>query len=261
MIIDHRAVRPRWMFAMLLAVIGAAGASVPSYGIERVWTNRFPLPPGGRVSIENVHGALLVEGWDRAEVEATVAISSRGSSDRLDDVQVAVEKHGGSLAFHTIYPADLDTPIRVDYRLHVPREVRLDEISTLEGGIIVRGVEGVVKARSLHGGIAEVDVSGAVVARTLTGDISVSLRALPDSRSPVKIETINGNVNLLLPTEPNADLELSTVAGRILGNYAFQASSLPGDSTRRVRLGEGGVHIGLRTVRGNIRVGERSEDL
>jgi hypothetical protein len=49
------------------------------------------------------------------------------------------------------------------------------------------------------------------------------------------------------------------VAGTIEGNYAFQISSTPGDNTRRTRLGEGGVTISLRTVRGSVRVAERND--
>jgi hypothetical protein len=70
---------------------------------------------------------------------------------------------------------------------------------------------------------------------------------------------VNGNLVLLLPPRSNADLELSTVAGTIEGNYAFQISSIPGDSTRRTRVGLGGVTVSLRTVRGSIRVAERDD--
>jgi DUF4097 and DUF4098 domain-containing protein YvlB len=208
-----------------------------------------------------VHGSILVEGWDRAEVEAVVTMHSQGPSDRLDGVEVAVEVRAGSVAFHTLYPGGLDEPVCVDYRLHVPRQVRLEQLGTLEGDIVVRDVEGAVKARSLHGSIEEVNVEGSVVARTLTGSILVSLRRLPDRQLPVRLEALNGDIDLLMPAQANADLELSTVAGRILGNYAFEASSVPGDSTRRTRLGEGGVRVELRTVRGNIRIGKSDEDL
>ena len=51
---------------------------------------------------------------------------------------------------------------------------------------------------------------------------------------------------------------LTTTATR---EDAFQVSSVPGDSTRRTRLGEGGVPVEIRTVRGNIRVGQRDADL
>jgi len=194
-------------------------------------------------------------------VEATVAMQSRSSTDRLDDVQVAAEASNGAVAFHTLYPAGLDTPVRVDYRLRVPRQVRLDDLSTLEGDIVVRDVEGSLQARNLHGDIEGIDVSGLIVAHALTGNILISLRALPDTGMPVQLGTINGNVDLLMPAQANANLELSTVAGNIVGDYPFQVSSIPGDSTRRAQVGAGGVKVELRTVRGNIRVGQREGDL
>jgi len=251
-----------WNFALLLTLcLGLGGWLRPAFGAERVWEKRFELPPGGHVSVVNVHGSVLVEGWDRAEVEATVAMRSQAPTDQLDDVQVAVEARSGGVAFHTLYPSGLDTPVRVDYRLRVPRQVRLDELSTLEGDIVVHDVEGSLEAHNLHGDIEGLNVSGSVVAHALTGNILISLRALPDRRLPFTLATINGNVDLIMPAQTNADLELSTVAGNIVGDYPFQVSSVPGDSTRHAQVGTGGVKVEMRTVRGNIRVGQRDEDL
>jgi len=202
-----------------------------------------------------------VEGWDRAEVEITAAKISSGRGDHLDDVRVLTELGPGSLKFRTVYPAHPDEPVRVNYRLHVPRQVRLPSLRTLEGNITVRHVEGSVDARTLSVDIVQTDVTGRVVARALTGSILVSLRALPSGTAPLLLDTVNGNIVLLLPPRSNADLELSTVAGTIEGNYAFQISSVPGDSIRRTRVGLGGVTISLRTVRGSIHVAERDDAL
>ena len=243
------------VLTMLLGTLGT------SYATERAWEREFPLPPAGRVSVENVHGAIWIEVWDQSKVEATVLMRSSGKTDRLDDVQVAVEARSGSLAFHTLYPGDLDVPVQVDYHLRVPRQAHLEQLSTLEGGIAVHDVEGPVSARSLHGDIEGVDLAGAVEARALTGNIRVSWRSLPCPTDRVKLETVSGDVILQLPPRADADLELATVAGHILGRYAFQASAVPGDATRRVHLGDGGVRIRLRTVRGDIQVAERPEEL
>jgi len=249
-------------FILLVTLALALGASVrPAYGTERVWEKRFAVPPGGHVSVVNVHGSVLVEGWDRAEVEATVAMRSAAPTDQIDDVQVAVEARNGGVAFHTLYPSGLDTPVSVDYRLRVPRQVRLDELSTLEGDIVVHDVQGAMEAHNLHGDIEGINVAGSVVAHALTGNIFVSLRALPDRRLPLRLATINGNVDLIMPAQADANLEVSTVAGNIVGDYPFQVSSVPGDSTRHAQIGAGGVKVELRTVRGNIRVGQRDEDL
>jgi hypothetical protein len=211
------------------------------------------------VAVENVQGEVSVEGWDRAEVEITAAKIGSGQGDHLDDVRVVTELGDRSLKFRTVYPPHLEEPVRVNYRLRVPRQVRLSSLRTLEGNIAVHNVEGSVDARTLSGNIAQMNVTGQVVARALTGSILVSLRALPLGTAPLLLDTVNGNIVLLLPPRPNADLELSTVAGTIEGNYAFQISSVPGDSTRRTRVGLGGVIISLRTVRGSIRVAERDD--
>jgi DUF4097 and DUF4098 domain-containing protein YvlB len=213
------------------------------------------------VAVENVQGEISVEGWDRAEVEVTAAKISSSQSDHLDDVRVVTELGAGSLKFKTVYPPHLDEPVRVNYRLRVPRQVRLPSLRTLDGNISVRHVEGSVDARTLSGDIAQTDVTGRVVARALTGSILVSLRALPAGTAPLLLDTVNGNVVLLLPPHSNADLELSTVAGNIEGDYVFQVSAVPGDSIRRTRVGLGGVTISLRTVRGTIRVAERDDVL
>ena len=230
-----------------------------SQELERAWYGRYPLPPGGSVAVENVQGEVSVEGWDRAEVEITAAKIGSGQGDHLDDVRVVTELGVRSLKFRTVYPPHLEEPVRVNYRLRVPRQVRLSSLRTLEGNIAVHDVEGSVDARTLSGNIAQMNVTGRVVARALTGSILVSLRALPLGTAPLLLDTVNGNVVLLLPPRSNADLELSTVAGTIEGNYAFQISSIPGDSTRRTRVGLGGVTVSLRTVRGSIRVAERDD--
>ena len=48
-------------------------------------------------------------------------------------------------------------------------------------------------------------------------------------------------------------------AGRIKGNLPRAVSVTPGDGVLRTRLGRGGTHVQLRTIRGNIRVVEKEE--
>jgi DUF4097 and DUF4098 domain-containing protein YvlB len=186
---------------------------------------------------------------------------SQAPTDQLDDVQVAVEARDGGISFHTLYPPGLDTPIRVDYRLRVPRQVRLDDLSTLDGNIVVRDVDGAMEAHNLHGDIEGINLAGPVMAHALTGNIQLSLRAMPDPRQPLQLGTINGNVDLVMPAAANADLELYTVSGTIVGAYPFQVSDTPGDSTRHAQVGAGGVRVEVRTVRGNIHVGQSDGDL
>jgi hypothetical protein len=243
-----------WAAIIMLAAL-PAGASQ-----QQSWSSRFPLQPGGAVRVENVQGDVTVEAWDRAEVEVSVLKTAPGPGGHPEDVAIAVERSEGTLTLRTLYPKQSEEPVRVDYSLRVPRQVRLDGVQTVEGNITVRGVEGSVDARTLNGNIEQTNITGSVVARAVNGSIVVSLRALPEPTDTVHLETISGDVFLALPPEVNADLKMATVAGRVDSGYAYSVSEIPGDHTRRTRLGRGGAQVSLRTVRGDIRVVE-SEDL
>ncbi len=227
---------------------------------QQVWSARYPLPPAGVVAVQNVQGDIDVEAWDRAEVEIVVVKTALGLDANPDDVRIEVESRGRALTLRTLYAGQAEEPVRVDYRLRVPRQVRLERLRTIEGSIGVRGVEGSVDASTLNGNIEQRNISGSVVARALNGNITVSLRALPERAAPVQLDTVTGHIFLALPARANADLELTTVAGRIDSKYVFAVSEVPGDSLWRTRLGRGGVQVRLRTVRGDIRITE-SEDL
>jgi hypothetical protein len=239
--------------ACLLAALPVAGQE------QQVWSARYPLPPAGVVAVENVQGDIDVEAWDRAQVEVVAVKTSLGPGADPDDVRIEVESHGRALAFRTVYAGQAGGPVRVDYRLRVPRQVRLERLRTIEGSIAVREVEGSVDAGTLNGNIEQRDIAGSVVARALSGNITVSLRALPERAATVQLDTVNGHIFLTLPARANADLQLSTVAGRIDSQYVFAVSEVPGDSSFHTRLGRGGVQVRLRTVRGNIRVTESEE--
>jgi hypothetical protein len=240
-------------------IIGGAPISgIPS---GRVTVARYPLEPAGSVTIDNIQGDISVEAWDRAEAEVAVVKQALGATANPDDVHIDVAADGRKLALRTLYPKQSEEPVRVSYRLRVPRQVRLERLRTVVGSVRVRDIEGAVDARTLNGGIEGVNLTGSVVARAINGSIAVSLRALPEGAPPVRMETVNGHLYLGLPAEANADLQLTTVAGRIEGNYSFKVSEAPGDASWRTTLGHGGTPIRLRTVRGNIQVAESEETL
>jgi hypothetical protein len=227
----------------------------------QVATATYPLPAGGRLSIKNVKGSIEVQGWDRNQVEVTVVKTAPAACACLDQVRVLAAPQTGGWSFVTVYTGSVKVPLRVDYLVRAPEELRLDRVSTLKGEIFINDIEGAARADTLEGDIQESGVSGQLEASSLNGDIKVALRRLTDPGGTLDLETVNGNVALVLPPRPNAELELSTVAGRIITPYALEASAAPGGTVKQKRLGRGGERLLLRTVRGNIRVEEQAEIL
>lgn len=241
----------RTLWLGLLLAIGVAAWPAGATTVES-WKASYPLPAGGRVSVANVQGSIEVEAWDRAEVELTVNKSTEGERAGLSQVEIGVESRGDWLQVRTLYPGDLEEPVAVDYRLRVPRQVRLEELRTVNGNIAVRNVEGTLDARTLNGDIEATGIAGSVSARSVNGSVRVALRALPEAGGGIQLETINGDLRLLLPAAADVALELSTVAGRIESGLLFEARGALGDTTLRARLGRGRIPTRLRTLRGNI---------
>ncbi len=243
----------------ILLLSGALLAPLPAEaksGDERIWSATYPLKPGGRVQVANVQGSITVEGWDRAEIEVT-AVQTPGTAEGGEPV-VGVERGPDWISLRTLYPADGAEPVRLDYYLRVPRQVLLDELLTVNGRVRVRDIEGRVVARTLNGDIEQERIAGSVTARALNGSIRLALRALPGRSAELSLETVNGDLLVLVPPRADADLELSTVAGRVENQFVLTASdsgSADG-GMRRARLGRGGPTLKLRTVRGNIRIGQ-----
>ena len=248
-----RRIATTWAAMLMLAALPAGAWQ------QQSWSSRFPLQPGGTVRVENVQGDITVEAWDRAEVDVSVLKTAPSAGGHPEDVRIAVERGEATLTLRTLYPGQSEEPVRVDYHLRVPRQVRLDHLQTVEGNITVRNLEGSVDARTLNGNIEQTNITGSVAARAVNGSIAVSLRALPEPTDTVHLETISGDLFLALPPEVNADLKMVTVAGRVDSRYAYSVSEVPGDSSRKIRLGRGGAQVSLRTVRGNIRVVESDE--
>ena len=239
--------------AIFLLLLGLA--AVPAAGAEQeTWTGRYPLPAGGQVEVLNIQGSIEVEGWDRSEVEVVAIKTAEEEGQSLADVRVAVEVGPDSLRVHTLYLRKSEEPVRVDYRLRVPRQVRLEELRTVNGDVRVRNVEGTVEAHTLNGNIQQMGISGSVVAGTLNGDVMLWLRELPGPAGRLELEAVNGDVFLRLPSDSHAYLEVSTVAGRIESELLFSLAGRAGETWLRIRLGRGGVLIRLRTIRGSIRV-------
>jgi len=243
----------------LILALGLVSLPAGATSIE-TWSANYPLEAGGVVSVANVQGSIAVEAWDRAVVELTVSKSTEGGRLSLAEVEIDVRSSRESFRVRTVYPGEMDEPVAVDYRLRVPRHVRLEELRTVNGNIVVRNVEGSVEARTLNGHIEETGVAGNVSARSVNGSVSVALRALPEPGGAVQLETINGHLQLLLPSSADVDLELSTVAGRIETTFLLEARYVLGETSVRARLGRGTVAARMRTVRGNIFLG-RYEDL
>jgi DUF4097 and DUF4098 domain-containing protein YvlB len=208
------------------------------------------LGPGGRVAIQNLYGDVTITAWDRDDV--LVEAFKRGAGARqLADVRIVVEPGSGTLSIRTIYnDGDSQQPVRVEYRLMVPRSARLEDVRLVNGGLDIRGVDGPVKASAVNGTIRAERLGGAVELSTVNGTVDAGFARL-DRRRPILLASVNGAIRLSLPAGAGASVYAHNRSGGIVSAFG-RACRGQGGHTLKVELDRGGAPIRLDNVNGGI---------
>jgi hypothetical protein len=217
------------------------------------------------VELDNINGDVHVSTWDRNEVKVD-AVKSADSKDRLDDARIEVDSSKEHLSIRTKYrDHDLtsnwgshNNPPSVEYTLTVPRTVRLDEIKLINGSLDLTGVSGEVHASCISGRLEAHNLSGRADLSTINGHLDAKFDQLPGSS--VELKSVNGSVELTIPSDSKAEIEASTVSGGIendfglhVNNHRFVGHDLRGE------LGSGGPRIKLEDVNGRIQIRHASD--
>ena len=145
---------------------------------------------------------------------------------------------------------------RIDYVLHVPRTVSLD-LSTVNGRIATRGVDGAIEAATVNGGIG-IETAGTQELRASTVNGRVRAKFL-QSFQGARFKTVNGGVEAILPQNASFNVDLSQVNGDFEASFPLSIHSNPG--SRRVS-GEvnGGQHaLKITTVNGDVQLARLNE--
>jgi len=127
------------------------------------------------------------------------------------------------------------------------------EARTTGGRIEMRHIDGEVTAKTLGGSIELAQVRGPIVARTERGSVRASF-----SESPAgSLETESGSIDVLIPTDSNADLDARATRGSVALDAAIGLNGEKGDNFVVGRINGGGALLLLRTSRGRIHLSRR----
>jgi Putative adhesin len=220
-----------------------------------------PLSSNGRVSLDNVNGGVEITGWDRNEVQID-AVKQARDQQRLDEARIEVEAGSDYVKIQTQYPHEHtnNNPASVHYTLHVPQNARLDQISLVNGSLIVQKVMGELDARLVNGKARISDLTGEANISSVNGSIEANYASLNNVRE-IKLKSVNGSVELGLPGSPNADVKASTVNGGIKSDFPLTVQGSFSGHNLSGTLGSGGTRIELSNVNGSIHVASGSGSL
>ena len=214
-----------------------------------------PLSASGRVSLDNVNGNVEITGWDRNEVQID-AVKKARDQQRLDEARIEVNASGDSVEIKTRYPESHtnNNPASVHYELHVPQNARLDHINLVNGSLTVQKVSGEVTANLVNGKLRVDDLAGRADLSSVNGGIEANYASLNNVRD-IKLNSVNGSIELGLPASPNAQVKASTISGDIRSDFPLEVHSGFVGKNVTGTLGGGGTSIALSNVNGSIHIG------
>jgi DUF4097 and DUF4098 domain-containing protein YvlB len=247
------------VFALLVAV--AEGRAEVTEEFHQVYS----LNPSGSVELKNINGDVHVKAWDRNEVKVD-AVKRAGTKQRLDEAKIVVEATGDHIMIKTDYPEhemtfsddNINNPASVEYTLTVPRGARLDRIELVNGGLDVADMTGPVRASCVNGALSARDLQGEARLSTVNNRVEASFTRLPSSR--IALHSVNGTVELTIPSDANAEVTAKTVNGSIDNDFGLRVhhGKYVGHDLRG-QIGSGGPQIELNNVNGMIDIRHASD--
>ena len=240
------------MFAIVLIAIGTHIPLQASLTEELHKT--YPIDAEGRVSLNNVNGAVHISAWDRNEVQVD-AIKRAHTKEALDEANIVIDSASSSISIRTKYPESKHhkDSASVEYTLKVPRRARLFAVETVNGSVEVSGVTGDVKISSVNGPVTAQNLAGEARLSTVNGTVNASFDKLEGTPS-ISLHSVNGTISLAIPENANAEFDASTVHGGISSDFGMPGLRYKTGGSVSGRIGSGGARIKLNNVNGGIRI-------
>lgn len=249
----------RTILSLILTIVFAGVAHADR--LQEPFDRTLDVRAGTAVSIDNVNGRIVVTTWDQPRVRIH-AIRKAESREALDKLSIDIRQNGEGLAIATHMPKKNDGGFldflfgndgnaSIDYEVTVPRTTDL-KVENTNGSITASDVSGVIRLATTNGRITAERCTGSMNAGTTNGSIRAELLAVASGK-PMKFETTNGSITLMVPPSFAADVQAETTNGSIRTDLPVTTKSF---SRRELRgtLNGGGAELGLYTTNGSIEV-------
>jgi DUF4097 and DUF4098 domain-containing protein YvlB len=239
------------MWAVLAAVaaantLSATVMSAPHAAFRHI----YALHQDARLTVENLYGNVTITAWDRDAV-LVEAIKHSDDPRHVDDARIVVEPTADSLFIHTLYNgSDAEHPTSVEYRITVPRHIHLDNVALTNGHLSLDGLAGPVKASAVNGNIHALKLGGQAELSTINGRVEASFNHTSSANS-ISLSSINGAIDLAIPSGSDASLEANNRSGGIASDMGRPART---DSGHRLIVRGAGPRIRLHNINGGISI-------
>lgn len=245
-----------------LSVILLSTAWAQDDGREFHWSGK--LAPDQLVEIKNVNGDIQADTSSGDEVQVT----AEKSGPNADKVKIEVVPSSAGVTICTIYPSSIfggsggscepgkawhnsghGERAKVRFTVHMPKNLRFSG-NSINGGVIAEDMGRVVKADTVNGSI-RVSTDAWAYADTVNGSIRVRM-GKAEWTGTLKLDSVNGSIELEMPDNFSADVKFSSVNGRLNSDFPLTISGGFSGHSAHGQIGSGGRELVLDTVNGSV---------
>jgi DUF4097 and DUF4098 domain-containing protein YvlB len=219
-------------------------------------TDRFngTLASGQTIHVENVSGDVIASPGAQFSAVVTVtawAATAEKATELLKKTEISTEHDNDGWSLETVLPGShgrrnnnnrnglpcQQCKVVARYEIVIPAGVTA-ELSTVNGDVRVKDVDGELNLESVNGSIEVRGSRRALSLQTVNGHIDAVAQALP-AGADASLQSVNGNVTLTLPKDARFDFAASTMNGMIVSTFPLP----PSPHTRKVWMeGSGSGH-------------------
>ncbi|MDJ0645983.1 MAG: DUF4097 family beta strand repeat-containing protein [Flavobacteriaceae bacterium] len=242
------------------------------------------------VVVDNIFGSIEVEGYNgstiKIEAEKSInAYNNRALEQGKKEVGVRVEeidnyiyvfldtpysrfnRETGRFSYHE-NNSRRNYSYTLDFKIKVPYTTNLELKTVNDGNLVVRNVHAnEIVVKNINGPITLDNISGKTHANALNRDINISYKTKPLDGSTY--ESLNGNINIMIKENLNADVSFKTMNGGFYTNLNTAGmkplSSLDTykkgrgtkyklNSKQRFRIGNGGAKLSFDLLNGDATI-------
>lgn len=255
-------------FSITAAAVAACDIAVESEGglhfgvraqAKDEWTRTYKVPSGGQLELININGRISAEAVEGDSIEVHGERTAKASSDEaardlLSKTEMREEAGDARVRIEVRPPRMRNVNLEIKWTIKVPQGVAVN-LRTVNGVVTVTGLRGDVRARTTNGSIKGLGIVATNVDASVTnGTVEIELASAPSTGS-IELESVNGAVELRLPSESKADVTARSVNGGISVNGL--SLELVGEQSRRRlegKLNGGGARVNLETTNGGVRI-------
>lgn len=216
----------------------------------------YELAPGARVELSGLNGAVKIETSDSKTAEIYIERTA-SCQEAMDRRQVTIEADANNLRIRGgksddagFFSRFFGSSASERTTLKLPRQIALNA-KGVNGSFITGDIDGAVEVTGVNGRVQVGKAVGTALFKGINGNMVVGLKSI--GQEGVTLSGINGNIELQLGADVNADFDARGMNGRVISDLPDVQIDREKRGKFWARIGSGGAGITAKGINGNIR--------